>query len=54
MLYILNFVFIFIIANITGILYTLKHILLATIENLRSEISLTAYIDISKTCHPDQ
>ena len=31
-----------IIANVTGILYTLKRILLAIIENLRTEISFSA------------
>ena len=32
----------FIIANITGILYTLKYILQVMIENLRAEISYAA------------
>ena len=43
MLFMLNFVFIFIIANITDILYMLKLILRAIIENLRSEISFAAH-----------
>ena len=43
MLCMLNFLFIFIIANITGILYTLKRILRAIIENPRAEISFSAH-----------
>ena len=43
MLCMLNFVFIFIIANILGILYMLKRILEAIIENLRAEISFAAH-----------
>ena len=37
----LDFVFIFIIANIMGILYTLKRILRAIIENLVAGISIS-------------
>ena len=43
MLYILNFVFIFIIANVTGILYTLKRILKVIIQNVRAEVSFAAH-----------
>ena len=43
MLCMLNFVFIFIIADITGILYTLKRIFRAIIENLVAGISLAAH-----------
>ena len=39
----LNFVFIFIIANIMGILYMLKRILRAIINNLMAGISSAAH-----------
>ena len=38
-----NWPLLFIIANITGILYTLKRILRAIIENLRAEISFAVH-----------
>ena len=38
-----NWPLLFIIANITGILYTLKRILRAIIENLRTEISFAVH-----------
>ena len=43
MLCMLNFVFIFIIVNKMGFLYTLKRILGAIIENLRAEISFAVH-----------
>ena len=56
MLYILKFVFIFIIANITGILYTLKHIFASNnrksqlwniIDSLLS-VSISSYLQIKR------